>query len=73
MFREGFDKVLLLYMPLTYETSDCLYTYTYRMAFGGMPDYSISTASGLFQSVIATLLLLTSNFLSKKATGYALY
>ena len=73
VFREGFDKVLLLYMPLTYETSDCLYTYTYRMAFGGMPDYSISTASGLFQSVIATLLLLTSNFLSKKATGYALY
>lgn len=73
VFREGFDKVLLLYMPLTYETSDCLYTYTYRMAFGGMPDYSLSTASGLFQSVIATILLVISNWSNKKATGYALY
>ncbi|MBR3742954.1 MAG: sugar ABC transporter permease [Clostridia bacterium] len=73
VFREGFDKVLLLYMPLTYETSDCLHTYTYRMAFGGVPDYSLSTASGLFQSVIATILLVISNWTNKKATGYALY
>ena len=73
IFREGFDKVLLLYMPLTYDVSDCLHTYTYRMAFGGVPDYSLSTASGLFQSVIATILLLISNWTNKKATGYALY
>ena len=73
VFREGFDKVLLLYMPLTYDTADCLHTYTYRMAFGGMPDYSLSTASGLFQSVIATALLVFSNWANKKATGYALY
>ena len=73
VFREGFDKVLLLYMPLTYDTADCLHTYTYRMAFGGMPDYSLSTASGLFQSVIATALLIFSNWANKKATGYALY
>lgn len=50
-----------------------LATYTYRMAFGGVPDYSLSTASGLFQSVIATALLVISNKLNKKATGYALY
>lgn len=73
VFREGFDKVLLLYMPLTYDTADCLHTYTYRMAFGGIPDYSLSTASGLFQSVIATILLIISNTLNKKATGHALY
>ena len=73
VFREGVDKVLLLYMPLTYETADCLHSYTYRMAFGGMPDYSLSTASGLFQSVIATILLVISNWTNKKATGYALY
>lgn len=73
VFREGFDKVLLLYMPITYETSDCLHTFTYRMAFAGMPDYGLSTASGLFQSVIATILLVVSNALNKKATGYALY
>lgn len=67
VFRQGFDKVLLLYMPLTYDTSDCLYTYTYRMAFGQTVDYGISTASGLFQSVIAMTLLIVANKLSRKA------
>ena len=57
VFRQGFDKVLLLYMPSTYEVSDCLYTYTYRMAFGQTVNYGLSTASGLFQSVIGTTLL----------------
>lgn len=69
VFRQGFDKVLLLYMPATYEVSDCLYTYTYRMAFGQTVNYGLSTASGLFQSVIGTTLLLVSNKLSKKFTG----
>ncbi len=36
-------------------------------------NYSLSTASGLFQSVIATLLLVFSNWANKKVTGYALY
>ena len=69
VFRQGFDKVLLLYMPSTYEVSDCLYTYTYRMAFGQTVNYGLSTASGLFQSVIGTVLLLVSNKLSRKFTG----
>lgn len=69
VFRQGFDKVLLLYMPSTYNVSDCLYTYTYRMAFGQTVNYGISTASGLFQSVIGTTLLLVSNKLSRKIAG----
>lgn len=69
VFRTGFDKILLLYMPMTYDTADVLYTYTYRMAFGQTVNYGLSTASGLFQSVIATLLLLVSNKLSKKISG----
>lgn len=73
MFMVGWDKILVLYMPTTYNVSDVLYTYTYRMAFGSQVDYGLSTASGLFQSVLGTVLLLISNKLSKKATGYALY
>ncbi len=34
-FSTGFDSILLLYMPSTYEVADTVYTYTYRMAFGG--------------------------------------
>ena len=66
VFKQGFDKVLLLYMPTTYEYSDVLYTYTYRMAFGSSRAYGISTASGLFQSVIGMALLLLGNSLSRK-------
>lgn len=69
VFRTGFDKILLLYMPMTYNTADVLYTYTYRMAFGQTVNYGLSTASGLFQSVIATTLLLISNRLSRKVSG----
>lgn len=73
VFKTGFDKVLLMYMPSTYEFSDVLYTYTYRMAFGASNNFGISTASGLFESVIATTLLLVGNKLGKKATEYSLF
>lgn len=73
MFMVGFDKVLLLYMPKTYDVADCLYTYTYRMAFGSTIDYGVSTASGLFQSILGTVLLLTSNRLNRKLTRYSLF
>lgn len=73
MFMAGWDKVLILYMPTTYNVSDVLYTYIYRMAFGSRIDYGLSTASGLFQSILGMVLLISSNKLSTKATGYALY
>lgn len=73
MFMAGWDKVLLLYMPTTYQVSDVLYTYTYRMAFGSQINYGLSTASGLFQSVIGTVLLIVTNKINTKATGHALY
>jgi len=73
VFRIGFDKVLLLYMPSTYETADCLYTYTFRMAFGQTVNYGLATASGLFQSVISTVLLLVSNGLSKKYSKSSMF
>lgn len=66
-FGTGFDSILLLYMPSTYEVSDTVYTYTYRLAFtAGNQDYGLSAASGLFQSVVSTILLVGSNKLSKK-------
>jgi ABC-type polysaccharide transport system permease subunit len=74
VFVTGFDKILLLYMPSTYDVSDVLTTYTYRMAFGsGGGNYGLSAASGLYQSVVATFLLLFSNRASKKAGQSALF
>jgi ABC-type polysaccharide transport system permease subunit len=73
IFMVGFDKILLMYMPSTYEYADCLSTYTYRMAFGSSNNYGLSTASGLFQSVVGTILLIVGNKLSAKATKYSLF
>lgn len=74
-FSTGFDNILLLYMPSTYDVTDTIYTYTYRMAgfSGGMPDYGLSAASGLFQSVVSTVLLVGSNKLSRKVAGSSLF
>jgi len=69
----GGDRVLLLYMPSTYDVSDVLFTYTYRVAFGAVSNYGLSTASGLFQSVISTILLIGTNALSKRVTQYSLF
>jgi len=73
VFVVGFDKILLLYKPITYETADCLATYTYRMAFGSYVDYGVASASGLFQSVVGTTLLIISNALNRKITKSALF
>lgn len=73
VFMVGWDKILLLYMPKTYQVSDVLYTYTYRAAFGQTVNFGLSTASGLFQSVVGTILLIISNKLNKKATSYSLF
>lgn len=73
VFITAFDKVLLLYSPMIYDTADVLSTYTYRLAFTGVPNYGLSTASGLFQSLIGTFLLLFSNWLSKKTAKMSLF
>ena len=61
----GFEKILLLYQPLTYEVADVISTYVYRK---GMldSDYSFSTAIGLFNSLINILFLVSANKISKK-------
>ncbi len=73
-FSTGFDNILLLYMPSTYNVADTVYTYTYRLAFGGgNANYALSAASGLFQSIVGTILLVGSNTLSKKLGDTSLF
>ena len=51
----GLEKVLLLYSPAIYETSDIIATYVYRqgMVSGNM---SYASAIGLFSSIINLVL-----------------
>lgn len=72
VFMTGFDKVLLLYNESIYDTADCLSTFTYRWGVI-LNDYGLSSAAGLFQSVISTALLLLSNKLTKVAAKTSLF
>lgn len=65
MLSLGGDKILLLYNPSTYETADIIATHVQRMGIENM-QYGYSAAVGLFNSVVGTLLLLVSNYFSRK-------
>lgn len=68
----GLEKVLLLYSPAIYETSDIIATYVYRQGLvsGNM---SYATAIGLFSSVINLVLLVSANYFSKKFADTGLF
>ncbi len=68
----AFEKVYLLYSPLTYETSDIVSTYVFRM---GIESGSINfaTAVGLFEGLINLILLTVANFVSRKVANTSLW
>lgn len=68
----GFEKVMLLYSPATYEVADVISTYVYRMGIENS-RYGFSAAVGIFQSLVNVILVLTANVLSKKMTETALF
>ncbi len=68
----GFEKVFLLYSPLTYETADIISTYIYRQGLE-LSNYSYGTAVGLFNSVVNLLILVLANRFIGKLTGESLW
>lgn len=61
----GYEKVLLLYSPLIYETADVISTYVYREGLIGL-KYSYTTAINMFVSIVSLVMILTSNYIAKK-------
>ena len=67
-----FQKILLIYNPRTYSTSDVISTYVYRMGIEGS-SFSYSSAVGLLSTVISLFFLIGANYLSKKASDTSLF
>jgi putative aldouronate transport system permease protein len=63
-----FESVFVLQNPLVINISEVIKTYTYKVGIQ-QSDYGYSTAVGLFQSLIALVLVVGSNKLSKKIKG----
>lgn len=61
----GFEQVLIMYNSTVYDVADIIQTYVYRIGLGQM-DYSLGTALGLFNSIIAFILIIGCNYISKK-------
>ena len=68
----GYEKIILLYSPATYEVADVISSYVYRMGIMGS-RYSYSAAVGLFQSVINIIILFIANKVSDKMTETSLF
>lgn len=68
IFSVDLDRILLMYNPSVYETADVIQTYVYRLSFQstGFPDYGYATAVNMVKSIIAFVLVLTTNKLSAK-------
>lgn len=65
LLNAGTEQILVMYNPVVYDVADVIGTYVYRIGMG-TSDYSFSTAVGLFESVVAFILIVSGNYLSRK-------
>ena len=72
MIRIGYEKVLLLYTPLTYDVADVFSTFVYRKGLLES-NYSYASAVGLFEALIAMVMLLSANLISRRLGGRGLW
>ncbi len=72
ILNAGFDQVFNLYSPIVYEKADIIDTFVYRVGMLNL-QYSVSTAIGLFKSLISFVLIATSFKLAKKYANYQIF
>ena len=68
MGGSNFDQAYLLGNTINYSKSVTLPYYLYKVGLSEL-RYSYATAAGMVQSVISLILVLSSNYASKKLTG----
>ena len=72
MMSTGYEDIILLYQPITYETADVISSYVYRRGLQEF-DYGYSAAVGLFNSVINLAFILTANNISKRVNNASIW
>jgi putative aldouronate transport system permease protein len=68
----GFEQIYVLYNPSVYRVADVFETYIYRNGILG-GDFGYTTAVGLFQSLVAIVLIAGANWLSKRYADYSMW
>lgn len=72
LFNLGFEKVLLMQTDLNLPTSEVIQTYVYKAGLQ-QAQFSYSAAIGLFNSLINLVLLMTFNWVAKRAGQSSLW
>lgn len=72
ILNAGFEQILVFYNSSVYSTADIIDTYVYRMGLGQM-DFSLSSAMSLFNSVVAFILIVGANAVSRKLTERSIW
>lgn len=65
ILNAGFDQIFNLYSPATYDVAEILDTYVYKLGISGF-QYSLSTAIGLFKSVVGVIMVVVTNWMTKR-------
>jgi len=68
----SFEMIILLYQPATYETADVVNTFIFRQGIQA-GQYDFAAAAGLFNAVVAFVLVITANSLSKRYSRTSLW
>lgn len=68
----NFEKILLMQNDYNMEVSEVIQTFVYKRALQ-QGDYGLSTAAGLFNSVVSLILVIIANKITKKLTDTSLW
>lgn len=72
ILNAGFDQVFNLYSPSVYSTGDIIDTFVYRLGLE-QAQFSVSTAVGLFKSVISIIMVSVANYLAGRFANYRVF
>ena len=68
----SFEMVILLYQPATYETADVVNSYIYRQGIQS-GQYDFAAAAGLFNAVVAFVLVMAANTIARRYSRTSLW
>ena len=72
MVKVGYESILLLYNPSTYSVADVISTYAFRVGIEN-GNYGLATAAGLFEALVALVLVTFANKLGRKLAESSLW
>ena len=68
----GFDQIYNMYSPSVYATGDILDTFVFRLGIE-RAQFALSTAAGLFKSVVSFVFIVASYWLADRYAGYRVF